>query len=726
MEHEERLKAALANRYQIELEIGLGELSRLFRPSSPRRIVMRAPTLLMSLFAPAILSFSPGSGISAQEAPAVFQPIDVFGLEMAADPQISPDGQRVVYVRSGYDVMTDRGTSNLWIINADGSDPRPLTSGSAGHGSPRWSPDGNTLLYVSTEDGGAEIWVRWMDTGQTAKLTNLAEGPGSLTWSPNGDQIAFTMFVPEERSPLAVEMPAPPEGADWGPPFRVIDKMDYRSDGTAGFVPDGHVHLFVIPAEGGTPRQLTRGPFNHDAPAWMPDGRSILVSANRREDADLEPQDSEIYRVDVETGEMTQLTHRYGPDQAPNPSPDGRQIAYVGFDDRLQGYQLTQLYLMNADGSGARVLSEGFDRSIVSVEWASDGSGLWVSYDDEGNGKVGFMDLQGVAEERVTSVQGLSTGRPYTGGQFSTSRNGSIAFTLGTPVHPAELALTSSGGGSVRQLTDLNADLLGHLELGAVEEIWYTSSFDGRRIQGWIVKPPGFDPSRKYPLVLEIHGGPFAAYGDVFAAEDQLYAAAGYVVLYANPRGSTSYGEEFGNLIHHAYPGHDYDDLMSGVDAVLERGYVDPDQLFVTGGSGGGVLSSWIVGHTDRFRAAVVQKPVINWYSFVLYADGPGFFYKYWFPGPPWEHMEQYMERSSLSYVGNVQTPTMLLVGEQDYRTPIAESEQFYAGLQIRGVPSMLVRIPDASHDIASKPSNLIGKVQHVLAWFEKWRREGS
>ena len=327
--------------------------------------------------------------------------------------------------------------------------------------------------------------------------------------------------------------------------------------------------------------------------------------------------------------------------------------------------------------------------------------------------------------ELVGNVQGLSTGRPYTGGQFSVADNGTIAFTLGTPEHPAELAVTRRGGDDVRQLTELNADLLAHKELGAVEELWWESSYDGRRIQGWIVKPPSFDASKEYPLILEIHGGPFSAYGDVFAAEIQLYAADGYVVLYTNPRGSTSYGEEFGNLIHHAYPSQDYDDLISGVDAVVELGYVDEDRLYVTGGSGGGVLSAWIVGHTDRFRAAVVQKPVINWYSFVLHADGPGFFYKYWFPGPPWEHMEHYMERSPLSYVGNVTTPTMLLTGERDYRTPMSESEQFYAGLQIQGVPSMLVRVPDASHGIASKPSNLVGKVQHILAWFQKWGGEG-
>jgi dipeptidyl aminopeptidase/acylaminoacyl peptidase len=666
------------------------------------------------------LLVSAGQTLQAQEPAGVFQPMDVFGMEVAADPQISPDGRQVIYVRSGYDVMTDGGTSNLWIIDADGANHRPLTTGSAGHGSPRWSPDGRRLLYVSSEDGGAEIWVRWLDTGQTAKLSNLAEGPGDLAWSPDGTRVAFTMFVPESRQPLAVEMPAPPEGADWGPPIRVIDNMNYRADGNPGFVRDGYVHLFVIPAEGGTPRQLTSGPFNHTQPAWMPDGGSILISANRREDADLEGMDSEVYRVDVDSGELTPLTDRYGPDASPIPSPDGRQIAYTGFDDQLLGYQLNQLYVMNADGSGSRLLTGDFDRSVGSMAWAADGGGLVFSYDDEGNGKVAFIDMQGRVEERLEDVQGLSTGRPYGGGQFSLARNGYMAFTLGTPSHPAELGV-ARGADDVRQITDLNSDLLGHLELGAVEEIWWESSYDGRRVQGWIVKPPDFDPSKDYPLILEIHGGPFSNYGDRFSAEVQLYASAGYVVLYTNPRGSTSYGQEFGNLIHHAYPGQDYDDLISGVDAVIDLGYVDEGRLFVTGGSGGGVLSAWIVGHTDRFRAAVVQKPVINWYSFVLHADGPGFFYKYWFPGPPWEHMEQYMERSPLSYVGNVTTPTMLLTGERDYRTPMSESEQFFAGLQIEGVPSMLVRVPDASHGIAGKPSNLIAKVQHVLAWFEKW-----
>ena len=319
-------------------------------------------------------------------------------------------------------------------------------------------------------------------------------------------------------------------------------------------------------------------------------------------------------------------------------------------------------------------------------------------------------------------VGGLSIGRPYSGGRFTVSKNDKFAFTHSTPDHPADLATGSKSSKSTHRLTQVNEDLFSHKKLGKVEEIWWESGHDKRKIQGWICKPPNFDANKKYPFILEIHGGPFTNYGDRFSAEVQLYAAAGYVVLYANPRGSTSYGKEFGNLIHHNYPSQDYDDLMSGVDAVLEKGYVDKDQLYVTGGSGGGVLTAWIVGKTNRFKAAVVAKPVINWYSFVLYADGPSFFYKYWFPGKPWDNVEHYHKRSPISLVGNVKTPTMLLTGEQDYRTPMGETEQYYAALKLNEVETAMVRIQGAGHGIAAKPSNLMAKVVYILGWFDKYK----
>ena len=348
--------------------------------------------------------------------------------------------------------------------------------------------------------------------------------------------------------------------------------------------------------------------------------------------------------------------------------------------------------------------------------------GLYFQYDDIGMTKLAYMSISGKLKNIVDQLGGMTLGRPYSGGTYSISKNNRYAYTLGNVYSPSDLAVGYNT--SFNRLTALNKDLFDHKELGNVEEVWFKSSFDERQIQGWLVKPPNFDPSKKYPLILEIHGGPFSNYGFRFSAEIQLFASKGYMVLYTNPRGSTSYGKEFANLIHHNYPNQDYDDLMSGVDHILKRSYIDEENLFVTGGSGGGVLTAWIIGKTTRFKAAVVAKPVINWYSFVLYADNINIYYKYWFPGAPWDNLEHYMKRSPISYVANVKTPTMLLTGEQDFRTPIAESEQFYAGLKLNKVESMLVRIPGASHGIAARPSNLITKVNAITAWFEKYRVE--
>ena len=376
---------------------------------------------------------------------------------------------------------------------------------------------------------------------------------------------------------------------------------------------------------------------------------------------------------------------------------------------------------MRTNGSGKYKIELDLDRNISNIYWSGDDKRIFFQYDDKGITKIGSTTLGGKLESVIDEVGGLSFSRPYSGGFFSLSKNNRYSFTYGTVHNPADLAVGYKG--SKNRLTNLNKDLFDYKKLGNVEEIWYKSSFDDEMIQGWIVKPPNFDESKKYPLILEIHGGPHTNYGFHFSSEVQLFASKGYVVFYTNPRGSTSYGKEFANLIHHNYPSQDYDDLISGVDNLIERGYIDDSNLFVTGGSGGGVLTSWIIGKTDRFTAAVVAKPVINWYSFVLYADNIGYYYKYWFKDLPWVDPESYLKRSPISYVGNVKTPTMVLTGEKDFRTPMAESEQFYAGLKLNKVESMLVRIPNANHGIASKPSNLIAKVNAIISWFEKYKK---
>ena len=676
----------------------------------------------MRQLSPLLLSFSLLTAVTAgaQAETRPMKNLDVFELEVAADPQISPDGTSVVYARRSNDIMTDRARSNLWMIGTDGKSHRPLLSGKASYSSPRWSPSGDRLAYISNEQGaGPQLFVRWMDTGQTALVTNLQEAPGAIAWSPDGTEIAFVMFAESKSEPLA-SPPAKPKGAEWAEPVKVIEDVIYRNDG-AGYARPGFRHVFVVPADGGTPRQITQGDFNHDGPvSWAPDGTAIYLSANRSDDWERDIVDGEIWRVTVVDRTMTALTDRDGPDAAPAVSPDGARVAYLGFDDEKLGYHTTKLYVMNADGSGSNVLTGEFDNSLQAIAWDSDET-LIAQYDANGRKYLARITLDGTVTPLVRDVGGVALGRPYTSGGFSVNRDGAIAYTSGRANRPSDIAV-KLGDESAKRLTRLNDDLFADVELGPVERLSWKSSADGLEIEGWMITPPDFDESKQYPLVLEIHGGPFAAYGPHFSAEAQLYAAAGYVVLYTNPRGSTSYGAEFANLIHHAYPGNDYDDLMSGVDAVIERGFVDPDQLFVTGGSGGGVLTAWIVGKTDRFRAAVVAKPVINWISFSLTADAYPFFSSYWFEKKPWEDPEGYWARSPLSLVGNVTTPTMLLTGEADYRTPISESEQYYQALQLLDVDTAMVRVPGSPHLIAGRPSNLIAKVDNILAWFERYR----
>ena len=652
-----------------------------------------------------------------------FKNIDVFELEIATDVQISPDASRIAYTRISNDIMIDRGRANIWTVNTDGSGHRPLLSGTDSYSSPRWSPNGDRIAYVSSAEGrGPELYVRWMDTGQTALLTNLASSPSGIAWSPDGTRIAFVAHV-EAPGPTLATAPEKPEGAEWAPPVIVIDSLNYRSDGR-GYLEPGNTQVFVLPAEGGTPRQITSGAFNHSGtPAWSPDGQTIVIASNRSPDWEYEQSNTELWSVDVASGDMTQLTDRFGPDGGASYSPDGESLAYVGYDDRRMGYHNANVYVMDLSNGSTELLTGNFDRSVDRVAWAGASNRLYIQYDDRGKSHLASLSMRGEVDSLVDDIGSAGISRPYTSGMFSVADNGAYAYTAGAANRPADVA-SGRRGGNATIVTDLNSDLLGHKTLGNVEEISWQSSVGDHEVQGWIVTPPDFDADKDYPLILEIHGGPFTAYGPHFSVETQLYAAAGYVVLYTNPRGSTSYGDEFANEIHHNYPGQDYDDLISGVDAVIARGYIDEDQLFVTGGSGGGVLSAWIVGKTDRFAAAVVAKPVINWISMSLYSDIHTFVPVYWFEKMPWEDPEEYWRRSPLSLVGNVSTPTMLLTGESDHRTPMPESEQYYQALKLRKIDTALVRVPESSHGIASRPSNQIAKVDNILAWFARYRSE--
>lgn len=648
---------------------------------------------------------------------------DIFEIEYAASPQMSPDGKSVIYVRRSADVMKDSTRSNIWQVGLDGKNHRPLLSGKASYWMPRFSKDGKRLAYLSSVEGKPQLYMRWMDTGQTARLTDLQSSPGGITWSPDGKWIAFSMLVKAKAKSLFKDMPAKPKGAKWAETAKYIDRVQYRSNG-AGYLPRGYRHIFVVPTDGGTARQITSGDFNHGGQiSWSGDSQHIYINADRHKDWEYRPLESDIYQITVADGTLKNITNRPGPDGRPVISPDGRKIAYSRFDDRKLASQNSHLFVMDVDGKNPKDLTPDLDRSISNIQWAKNGKGIYFLYVDHSRTNVGYVDLKGNIKSLTDAVGGQSLGRPYTSGDYVVAGRGRVVFSLNKTDRPADLAVVN-GKGKIIQLTHLNEDLLGHKHMAAVSEMMVKSSEDGREIQAWIATPPDFDPKKKYPLILEIHGGPHAAYSAAYSTEIQLYAAKGYVVVWANPRGSTSYGEDFANLIHHNYPSLDYNDLMDVVDGVIAKGYVDPEQLFVTGGSGGGVLTAWIVGKTDRFKAAVVAKPVINWLSFSLTADASVYFTQYWMPGMPWEHVEHLWKHSPLSLVGNVKTPTLLLTGEDDYRTPISETEQYYQALKLQKVDTAMIRIQKAHHGIASRPSNLVQKIGNIIAWFDKYKPE--
>jgi dipeptidyl aminopeptidase/acylaminoacyl peptidase len=635
--------------------------------------------------------------------------------ETVSDPQISPDGAQIIYTRQWVDKQADRRESSLWIMNADGSKNRFLVRGS----NARWSPTGDRIVYTAQgEPRGSQIFVRYMDAeGATSQVTRVEKAPGTVTWSPDGTRIGFTMNV-EAKTVWSIKMPRAPEGARWVETPRIVERLDYRQDGT-GFDDDAYRHVFVVPATGGTPRQLTDGNWNHNGVEWTPDGKQILFGSLRMENAEYEWRESEIYSVNVDTGAITQLTKRKGPDGNPQVSPDGKRVAYTGNDWSKNTWQDSKLYVMNIDGSNPRMISGAWDRSPQSVMWKEDGNGLYFTAQDQGSQNLYFLPLAGTRSDEVQTVtrgvQMLTT---------SSLAKGKAVGVLSSPQAPPDVvAFDIATPGQFKKLTAVNDDILAGKKLGEVKEMWY-SSVDGMKIQGWYITPPDFDPAKKYPMQLHIHGGPHSMYGVGFNFGWQDMAANGYVVLYTNPRGSTGYGSSFGNQIMRAYPSKDYDDLMAGVDELLKKGFVDERNLFVTGCSGGGVLTAWVVGHTNRFAAASSNCPVIDWLSFVGTTDSANWYYN--FEKLPWEDPSEHIRRSPLTYVGNVKTPTMLMTGVQDLRTPMPQTEQFYSALKLLKVPTAMVRFNEEWHGTTSRPSNFMRTQLYLRHWFDKYKRGGA
>ena len=677
-----------------------------------RRAVLLALSLCLVVVLPA----------TAQQraADTLFSVEKYLDYEQVADAQIAPDGSQIVYTRRHVNKIEDRWESALWVMNADGSRNRFLARGS----SPRWSPDGTRIAFLNEgEPTGTQLFVRYMDAeGATSQVTRVHEPVSDIRWTPDGKSIAFSMFVPRPNT-WRIDMPAAPAGARWTQAPKYITDLHYRAD-RRGFTRSGFTHLYVVPADGGTPRALTSGEWNVGARFdamqgsvsydFAPDGNTAYVVGWNEGNTDMNYRGSHVYSVDVRGGAVRRLTSQDGQWNNVAVSPDGRRIAYTGNASRAS-YAADEVFIMNADGSGTQKLT-ALDRDPGGLTWARDGAGVYFTVAENGMANVYFAPAAGGAATRLTNGTHMVS-------LHSLSRGGIGAGSRTTPSDPADVVridVSRRGApAAVTQLTRVNDDVLTNVKLGSVERITARST-GNTEVDGWIVKPPSFQAGKKYPMIMEIHGGPHAMYNVAFNPMFQNFAANGFVVLYTNPRGSTGYGSAFGNAIEKNYPGPDYDDLMATVDALVAKGYVDTERMYVGGCSGGGVLSSWVIAHTDRFAAAAVRCPVTNWMSMAGNTDVPLFTFA-WFDKPYWEDPRSWLEHSTIMHVGKVKTPTLLMTGELDLRTPMPQSEEYFAALKMRGIPTALLRFEGEYHGTSSRPSNWMRTQLYMMGWYNKY-----
>jgi len=636
--------------------------------------------------------------------------------------------------------------------------------------SPRWSPDGKWMVFTRTPEAVAgtaagpgarppssQLYILPVAGGEAWRITDLPRGAGSPAWSPDSRLIAFISTTsPEDLAKAARGKGGDKEAKkdDWKAAgltgktedtpdhesdVRVITRAVYRSNG-AGYLDPKHTqHIWIVSAPQSSedavkPRQLTSGRFDETNLHWSGDGRQIYFITNRDPEPYYSLPRADLYSVAAAGGEPAKVMALNMAPRALSFSPDGRRIAFcASVNEPVRSYSQPDLWVADlAAGAKPRNLTADYDFDMCSgvggdqgtpragggdeVLWAADGNSLIAVTAREG--KANLVQVE-IASGRMT---GLTSGNQAVERYRAAGSAGRLVALISTPISIGDLFVIDPHGGQPLQLTRINDKLFSQLNISAPEEIWYTS-FDGKRIEAWIQKPPDFDPARKYPLILNIHGGPHAAYGYVFDHEFQWMAARGYVVLYPNPRGSTSYGQDFGNIIQYHYPGDDFRDLMTGVDELLKRGYIDARKLGVTGGSGGGLLTNWVVGHTDRFAAAVSQRDIANWADWWYTADFAQF-EPAWFKGAPFRETQDFANRSPITYIENVKTPLMLVLGEADYRTPPdAGGDQMFRALKYLKRPVVMVRFPGESHELSrsGQPWHRVERLQHIVGWFDKY-----
>ncbi len=654
-----------------------------------------------------------------------FEPADLYRLAMVTDPKVSPDGSQVLFTKAAFDIQTDMRTGELWLARVAGKavDRRMLVPASAKASGAEWSPDGTRLAYVAPWLGKPQLWVMDVAGGVGRVVTSGKLAPRGLTWSPDGTKIGFVARV-ESPAVVVPGMPAKPEGATWAPAAKVITDFRYRNDG-AGYVVPGADQVFVTGLDGAAPVQLTKGDTDQvegSQLAWTPDGGRIVYSTQVRPGAEMLPGESDLWRVAVSGGPAVRVTDVDGSEEAPAVSPDGRMLAWIGALKTPKFYAQPDLWVRPMAGGVAVNLTRTLDRPIIDAKWAQDGKGLYAFYNDVGFTRVAWVPVTGgTAKVIVEKIGGTRLYLPSSGGGWSEG-NGTFAYTTVEDDRPAGLGIARQGHEIGR--VDFNADWRAGKVIGKLERVTWASSAGGLPIEGWVQYPPNFDAAKKYPLALEIHGGPNGDYGPYFSVTHQIYAAAGYIVLFSNPRGSVGYGERFANGIDPAYggsyPGDDHADLMSGVDMMVKRPYVDARNLFIGGGSGGGLLTTNAIGLTDRFRAAAALRPVTDWSIQALTSDIQALTLVNWVPGTPWADRDFYWKRSTFSLIDKVKTPTLLITGEIDFRTPIAQTEAYYQALKVRGVDAMMVRLPEAGHGMG-RPSQWLASNLAVTDWYERY-----
>ncbi len=674
----------------------------------------------------------------------------MFRFQWIGDPQVSPDGSRVVFVRVTVNEKKESYDTSLWTVATDGSSaPQRLTNGK--HDSdPRWSPDGKSIAFVRgsgepPKDGkppASQVALLSLAGGEAWTITDLPRPVSQLEWSPDSKRIAFLCDANADDLAKKQQKNAGGEG-EHESDVKVITRAVYRFNGAGFLDPKHHQHIWIIdvPVSGEAkvvPKQLTQGDFAENSPTFTPDGSKIIFSSNRIIEPYYELPVSDVMSVPATGGAVellakVKLGGLLGGLSGMTLSPDGKRIAFIGaVEQPVRSYSQPDLWVLDLQpGAAPKDLTADYDYDVnsgvfgdnsapraagrVAPVWSRDGSHLIDVV-----GKQGRTILVSV-DAASGKVQELSRGDQAVE-QFAASNDGKVVvMNVSTPTMIDELFVLNQNG-SQRQITNLNGTLFSELNLTEPEEIWYTS-FDGKRIQAWIQKPPDFDATKKYPLILNIHGGPHAAYGWVFDHEFQWMAAKGYVVLYPNPRGSTSYGQEFGNIIQYKYPGDDYKDLMMGVDEMLKRGYIDANKLGVTGGSGGGLLTDWTVGHTHRFHAAVSQRDIADWVSWWYTADFT-LFQPNWFKAPPFDDFQDYVNRSPITYIKQVDTPMMFILGDVDWRTPPESGgEQMFRALKYLHKPTVMVRFPGESHELSrsGQPWHRVERLDHIVGWFDKW-----